>query len=145
MARSAVEWGRGTSPQGPPRPDRARRARHRSAPATGNETYAIELALALAQQGHADRYSYLLYTGAPGAAAVDARAGVALPVRLLPAVPAPVRLAWTYPRVLRRDGAALLHLQYVAPPVAPCPIVLSVHDVSHRIYPRFFGGKRASS
>ncbi len=108
---------------------------------TGNETYAIELALALARPGHADRYSYLLYTGAPGAAAVDARAGVALPVRLLPAVPAPVRLAWIYPRLLRRDGAALLHLQYVAPPVAPCPIVLSVHDVSHRIYPRFFSAK----
>jgi glycosyltransferase involved in cell wall biosynthesis len=108
---------------------------------TGNETYALELALALGRLEAQDGYSYALYTGEAGAMRAKSREAPRLSVRRVPGVPSPVRIPWTYPRLARRDGAGLLHMQYVAPPLSPCPVVLTVHDVSHRIYPRFFSAK----
>lgn len=50
---------------------------------------------------------------------------------------------WTVtalPRALRQDRADLLHVQYTAPPAAlcPCPVVTTVHDISFRLYPKWF-------
>jgi glycosyltransferase involved in cell wall biosynthesis len=40
-------------------------------------------------------------------------------------------MAWTLPRLLRRVGAALVHTQYALPLRAPCPGVVTIHDVSY--------------
>jgi glycosyltransferase involved in cell wall biosynthesis len=41
-----------------------------------------------------------------------------------------VRMAWSLPRLLRRAGGALVHTQYAVPLRAPCPAVVTVHDLS---------------
>ena len=41
-----------------------------------------------------------------------------------------VRMLVTLPRLLRRSGAALVHTQYAVPVGAPCPAVVTIHDVS---------------
>ena len=41
-----------------------------------------------------------------------------------------LRMAWSLPRLLRRVEAALVHTQYALPVRAPCPAVVTVHDVS---------------
>jgi glycosyltransferase involved in cell wall biosynthesis len=45
---------------------------------------------------------------------------------------------WSLPRDLGRRGAELLHVQYIVPPVAPCPIITTIHDISFRRQPRWF-------
>jgi alpha-1,3-rhamnosyl/mannosyltransferase len=52
-----------------------------------------------------------------------------LPV-LLPARSQELRMAWTLPRALRRLDAALVHTQYALPLRAPCPAVVTIHDLS---------------
>ena len=39
-------------------------------------------------------------------------------------------MAWSLPRALRRLGADLCHTQYALPLRAPCPCVVTVHDLS---------------
>jgi glycosyltransferase involved in cell wall biosynthesis len=41
-----------------------------------------------------------------------------------------LRMAWTLPRLLRRAGAALAHTQYALPLRPPCPVVVTIHDLS---------------
>ena len=41
-----------------------------------------------------------------------------------------LRMALTLPRLLRRVGAALVHTQYALPLAAPCPAVVTIHDLS---------------
>lgn len=41
-----------------------------------------------------------------------------------------LRMAWTLPRLLRRLGAAVAHTQYALPVRAPCPTVVTIHDLS---------------
>jgi len=50
---------------------------------------------------------------------------VALPARFQE-----LRMAWALPRALRRLGAALVHTQYALPFRAPCPVVVTIHDLS---------------
>ncbi len=50
---------------------------------------------------------------------------------------------WTLtalPEAARRDQADLIHVQYTIPPrrLCPCPVVTTVHDISFRLYPRWF-------
>ena len=52
-----------------------------------------------------------------------------LPV-LLPARSQELRMAWTLPRTLRRLGAVLTHTQYALPFRCPCPVVVTIHDLS---------------
>ena len=42
-----------------------------------------------------------------------------------------LRMAWSLPRLLRRAGAALVHTQYAVPLRAPCPAVVTIHDLSY--------------
>lgn len=39
-------------------------------------------------------------------------------------------MAWTLPRALRRLGGALVHTQYALPLRSPCPVVVTIHDLS---------------
>lgn len=49
-----------------------------------------------------------------------------------------VRIPLSTPWALWRDGIDLAHFQYFAPPVCPCPFVLTVHDLSFERHPEFF-------
>jgi glycosyltransferase involved in cell wall biosynthesis len=52
-----------------------------------------------------------------------------------------LRMAWTLPRELRRLGADLSHTQHALPLRAPCPCVVTVHDVSFARRPDLMGRK----
>jgi glycosyltransferase involved in cell wall biosynthesis len=52
-----------------------------------------------------------------------------------------LRMAWTLPRMLRRLGADLVHTQYALPLRAPCPGVVTVHDLSFARQPQLMGRK----
>jgi glycosyltransferase involved in cell wall biosynthesis len=52
-----------------------------------------------------------------------------------------LRLAWALPRLLRRAGAALAHTQYAVPLHSPCPVVVTVHDLSFERDPALMGRK----
>lgn len=102
---------------------------------TGNETYVVQLSLALARLvGH----TYNLYTPNPGALPNELRRHRSIAVRPFRDVPSFVRIPFVYPRLAKRDRLGLLHMTYMAPPVLPCPLVLSVHDVSYKLFPRYF-------
>ena len=48
----------------------------------------------------------------------------------LPARSQELRMAWSLPRALRRLSADLCHTQHAVPPRAPCPCVVTIHDLS---------------
>lgn len=48
-------------------------------------------------------------------------------------------MAVTLPRLLRRVGADLAHLQYAVPPCCPCPAVVTIHDLSFERDPASMG------
>ena len=98
---------------------------------TGNETYVVNLASALARRPDVQPLAY-----------VDA--GVIWP---LPDGPETRELRWRAPFLripvelpirARRDHCDLLHVQYVAPPIARMPIVTAIHDVSFEDVPGLF-------
>src|SRR5262245_48296789 len=41
-----------------------------------------------------------------------------------------LRMARSLPRALRRLGASLVHTQYALPLRSPCPVVVTIHDLS---------------
>ena len=48
------------------------------------------------------------------------------------------RLLVELPELARKTGAALIHCTYIAPPRAPVPTIVTVHDVSFVRYPEAF-------
>ncbi|MGA3056491.1 MAG: glycosyltransferase family 1 protein [Candidatus Limnocylindrales bacterium] len=98
---------------------------------TGNETYIVNLAQALKRR---DDVAPTVY--------VDAGAEwptASPPVRRDLRVRAPyLRVAVELPFRAKRDGAELLHVQYVAPPLARLPVVTAIHDVSFEDVPGMF-------
>ncbi len=62
----------------------------------------------------------------------------------LPARSQELRMAWTLPRALRELGADLSHTQYAIPLRAPCPCVVTVHDVSFAREPNLMSRKDRS-
>jgi glycosyltransferase involved in cell wall biosynthesis len=90
---------------------------------TGNETYIVNLANALARRADVRPLAY-----------VDSGTiwpGLAGPVTQELASRAPFgRIMFELPSRARKDGCDLLHVQYVAPPLARLPIVTAIHDVS---------------
>ena len=97
---------------------------------TGNETYVRNLAGALADRDDIDLLTYL------DADAMDESiAGIHRPLRArAPQLRIPLELPWR----ARADGAAVLHVQYVAPPISRTPIVNAVHDISFEDLPDLF-------
>lgn len=49
--------------------------------------------------------------------------------------------ACSFPRALKRDRANVAHVQYSIPPLTPCPVITSIHDVSFKRHPEFFSPK----
>lgn len=48
------------------------------------------------------------------------------------------RLLVDLPRLAARERASLLHVNYTGPILAPCPLVVTVHDVSYLRHPEWF-------
>lgn len=102
----------------------------------GNETYATNLIEALAQIDQVNQYT--LYVTKPSAVSRFANRWPNFQVKLtLPHTPL-VRIPLTLSRELRRHPVDLLHVQYTAPPFAPCPVVTTVHDLAFEHLPETF-------
>ncbi|MFL6334375.1 MAG: glycosyltransferase family 4 protein [Pyrinomonadaceae bacterium] len=102
----------------------------------GNETYAANLVEALAEIDREN--SYTVYVTREEAARRFggrwANVGVR---RTMPHTPL-LRIPLTLSAELRRRPVDLLHVQYTAPPLAPCPVVATIHDLSFEHLPETF-------
>ena len=102
----------------------------------GNETYAVNLIEALAQIDQTNQYT--LYVTKPAAVQRFSDRWPNFRVRLtLPHTPL-VRIPLTLSRELRAHPVDLLHVQYTAPPFAPCPVVATIHDLAFEHLPETF-------
>ena len=102
----------------------------------GNETYATNLIEALAQIDQTNLYT--LYVTKPAAVDRFANRWPNFTVkRTAPHTPL-VRIPLTLSRELRRHPVDLLHVQYTAPPFAPCPVVATIHDLAFEHLPETF-------
>jgi glycosyltransferase involved in cell wall biosynthesis len=102
----------------------------------GNETYAANLIEALAEVDAENRYT-LYVTREAARARFEGRWPHVAVRRTLPHTPL-VRVPVTLSAELRRRPVDLLHVQYTAPPLAPCPVVATVHDLSFEHLPETF-------
>ena len=102
----------------------------------GNESYATNLIEALAEIDHVNRYT--LYVTRREAVERFSNRWPNFSVRsTLPHTPL-IRIPLTLSRELRRNPVDVLHVQFTSPPFAPCPVVVSVHDLSFEHLPQTF-------
>ncbi len=102
----------------------------------GNESYATNLIEALAQIDNANHYT--LYVTRKQAVERFSNRWPNFTVRTtLPHSPF-IRIPVTLSAELRRNRVDVLHVQFTAPPVAPCPVVVSIHDLSFEHLPQTF-------
>ena len=102
----------------------------------GNETYATNLIEALAEIDQSNRYT--LYVTKREAIERFANRWPNVTVKeTLPHTPV-VRIPLTLTRELRRHPVDVLHVQYTAPPITPCPIVSTIHDLAFEHLPETF-------
>jgi glycosyltransferase involved in cell wall biosynthesis len=102
----------------------------------GNETYATNLIEALAEIDQTNRYT--LYVTKKRAVDRFANRWPNFQVGLtLPHTPL-VRIPLTLTRELRRRPVDVLHVQYTAPLFSPCPVVVTIHDLSFEHIPETF-------
>jgi glycosyltransferase involved in cell wall biosynthesis len=100
---------------------------------TGNEAYTVNLLRGLA--GHPARDRYLLLSPKPERLSSLALGSGFKPTRVWPGQSL-LRVPLATPLVVRRHKADLLHMTtYVSPPWAPCPTVVTIHDLSFLEYP----------
>lgn len=102
----------------------------------GNESYAVNLIEALAEIDQTNLYT--LYVTKPAAIDRFANRWSNFKVRqTLPHTPL-VRIPLTLSAELRRHRVDVLHVQFTAPPFAPCPVVTTIHDLSFEHLPETF-------
>src|SRR5207302_6712992 len=102
----------------------------------GNESYATNLIEALAEIDKTN--SYTLYVTKQTAVDRFANRWPNFKVRqTLPHTPL-VRIPLTLSAELRRHPVDVLHVQFTAPPFAPCPLVTTIHDLSFEHLPETF-------
>jgi glycosyltransferase involved in cell wall biosynthesis len=102
----------------------------------GNESYAINLIESLAQIDSVNRYT--LYVTKREAVDRFSDRWPNFSVRLtLPHTPL-VRIPLTLSAELRRNPVDVLHVQFTSPPFPPCPVVVSIHDLSFEHLPLTF-------
>ena len=102
----------------------------------GNESYATNLIEALAE---IDQFNlYTLYVTRKQAVERFENRWPNFTVRsTLPHSPL-IRIPLTLSAELRKNRVDVLHVQFTAPPMAPCPVVVSVHDLSFEHLPQTF-------
>ncbi len=102
----------------------------------GNESYATNLIEALAQVDSVNEYTLYVTTA-------EARARFSQPSpnfrvqTTFPHTPL-IRIPVTLAAELRKRPVDVLHVQFTAPPFSPCPVVVSVHDLSFEHLPQTF-------
>jgi glycosyltransferase involved in cell wall biosynthesis len=102
----------------------------------GNESYATNLIEALAEIDQTNLYT--LYVTKQTAIDRFANRWSNFNVRqTLPHTPL-VRIPLTLSAELRRHPVDVLHVQFTAPPFAPCPVVTTIHDLSFEHLPETF-------
>jgi glycosyltransferase involved in cell wall biosynthesis len=102
----------------------------------GNESYAVNLIEALAEIDQTNLYT--LYVTKPAAIDRFTNRWSNFKVRqTLPHTPL-VRIPLTLSAELRRRPVDVLHVQFTAPPFAPCPVVTTIHDLSFEHLPETF-------
>lgn len=102
---------------------------------TGNETYIVGLVAGLGQVDQSNEYRIVLEDRSV-AASLSLRSNF-IPVTIRPRnafVRVPVSMPWQ----AARERLDLLHVTYVAPPLLRCPVVVTVHDVSYKMFPEAF-------
>jgi glycosyltransferase involved in cell wall biosynthesis len=102
----------------------------------GNESYAINLIEALAEIDQTNLYT-LYVTKRAAIERFDRRWPNFKVKQTLPHTPL-VRIPLTLSRELRRHPVDVLHVQYTAPPFAPCPVVTTIHDLAFEHLPETF-------
>jgi len=102
----------------------------------GNESYATNLIEALAEVDSVN--SYTLYVTRRDALERFSNRWQNFSVRAtLPHTPL-IRIPLTLSAELRRNPVDVLHVQFTAPPFSPCPVVVSIHDLSFEHLPETF-------
>jgi len=102
----------------------------------GNESYAINLIEALAEIDPTNEYT--IYVTKPAARERFENRWPNFSIRsTLPHTPL-IRIPLSLSRELRRNPVDVLHVQFTAPPFAPCPVVVSIHDLSFEHFPQTF-------
>ena len=102
----------------------------------GNESYAINLIETLAQLDSINQYT-LYVTKREAVDRFSGRWPNFSVSQTLPHTPL-VRIPLTLSAALRRNPVDVLHVQFTAPPLAPCPFVVSIHDLSFEHLPLTF-------
>ena len=102
----------------------------------GNETYATNLIEALAEIDSVNRYTLYVTRNAAIERFANRWPNVELR-QTLPHTPL-VRIPVTLPVELRRRPVDILHVQYTSPPLTPCPVVNTIHDLSFEHLPETF-------
>jgi glycosyltransferase involved in cell wall biosynthesis len=102
----------------------------------GNESYITNLIEALAEIDTANRYT-LYVTRSEAVERYSGRWPHVTLQRTLPHTPL-VRIPLTLVAELYRRPVDLLHVQFTAPPLAPCPVVATIHDLSFEHLPQTF-------
>ncbi|MEP6570035.1 MAG: glycosyltransferase family 1 protein [Acidobacteriota bacterium] len=102
----------------------------------GNESYATNLIEALAAIDQVNRYT--LYVTKRAAVERFSNRWPNFSVRsTLPHTPL-IRIPLTLSAELRRNPVDVLHVQFTSPPFSPCPVVVSIHDLSFEHLPQTF-------
>jgi glycosyltransferase involved in cell wall biosynthesis len=102
----------------------------------GNESYVTNLIEALAEVDAINRYT-LYVTKREAVERYEGR-WPHVHVRLTQPHTPLVRIPLTLAAELRRRPVDLLHVQYTAPPLAPCAVVATIHDLSFEHLPQTF-------
>jgi glycosyltransferase involved in cell wall biosynthesis len=99
---------------------------------TGNETYIVNLLQGLSRLAGVECGAAIAPDSIPALHLPDVEF---VPLRLSGNW---MRLLYALPSACRTWRADILHVTYVGPFFAPCPTVVTVHDVAFRHYPAFF-------
>jgi glycosyltransferase involved in cell wall biosynthesis len=102
----------------------------------GNESYATNLIEALAAIDQQNSYT-LYVTKSEAIERFNNRWPNFFVRSTLPHTPL-IRIPLTLTAELRRNPVDVLHVQFTAPPFAPCPVVVSIHDLSFEHLPETF-------
>lgn len=113
-------------------------ARMIQGPFTGDSTYWRGLIAGLSHLNSNDEFFLYLDAGLPTSNVPSARN---IKVRLVRAPSWRLWSAVAFPWLLWKDHISVAHVQYTIPPIMPCPVVTSIHDVSFKRHPEFFNWK----
>ena len=102
----------------------------------GNESYATNLIEALAAIDPVNQYT--LYVTRNDAVAKFGNRWPNFAVKQTRPHTPLIRIPLTLSTALRKNPVDVLHVQFTAPPFSPCPVVVSIHDLSFEHLPETF-------